>query len=319
MPQAPELGSGEGEMGARHGHEHRSPTGASATALYRSRLLTVFCITLVVLAAEVVGGLLTGSLALLADAGHMLSDVAGLGLALLAVHFAARPASSSKTFGYYRLEILAAVGNAVLLLTVGVLIMVEAVQRFVAPHEIDTGPMLAVALAGMAANAVSLRLLHRGQAASLNLRGAYLEVLGDLLGSVAVVVAAVVIAWTGWRQADPIASVAIGLLILPRTWSLLREAIDVLLEATPKGVDLAHVRAHILAVRGVTDCHDLHAWTITSGMPVLSAHVVLARGTDQGRVLDALGACLKGHFDIEHSTFQLEAPEHRDHEHATHP
>jgi cobalt-zinc-cadmium efflux system protein len=310
-------GSGDGVMGAGHGH--RAPPAASAAGAYRSRLLAVFCIALVVFTAEVVGGLVAGSLALLADAGHMLSDVAGLGLTLLAVHFAARPASGSKTFGYYRVEILAAVGNAVLLLTVAVLIMVEAVRRLLAPPEVATGPMLVIAFAGMAANAVSLWLLRRGQAASLNLRGAYLEVLGDLLGSVAVVVAAAVISLTGWRQADPVASVAIGLLILPRTWSLLREAIDVLLEATPKGVDLAHVRAHILAVRGITDCHDLHAWTITSGMPVLSAHVVLAEGTDQGPVLDALGACLKGHFDIEHSTFQLEAPEHRDHEHATHP
>ena len=179
--------------------------------------------------------------------------------------------------------------------------------------------MLAVAVAGLAANAVSLWTLHRGQAVSLTLRGAYLEVLGDLLGSVAVIVAAIVISVTGWRLADPIASAAIGLLILPRTWALLREAVDVLLEATPKGIDLSHVRAHILAVGGVTGCHDLHAWTITSGMPVLSAHVVLAQGAEPGPVLDALGACLAGHFDIEHSTFQLESPEHRDHEPATHP
>ena len=178
--------------------------------------------------------------------------------------------------------------------------------------------MLAVASAGLVANAVSLWLLRRGQAESLNLRGAYLEVVGDLLGSVAVLAAAAVIALTGLQAADPIASALIGVLILPRTWRLLREAVDVLLEAAPKGVDLAEVRRHLLETPGVGDVHDLHAWTITSGLPVLSAHVVLAPGADAGRVLDGLGDCLAGHFDIEHSTFQLEQPEHRGHEGATH-
>jgi cobalt-zinc-cadmium efflux system protein len=302
-----------------HGHKHAPGHGHSAAGAHRGRLLAVFGLATAVLVAQVAGGVLSGSLALLADAGHMLVDAAGIGLALLAIRFAARPASGTKTFGYYRVEILAAVGNAVLLLTVAALVLIEAAQRLASPPPVASGTMLAVAVAGLAANAVSLWVLHGGQAASLNLRGAYLEVLGDLLGSVAVIVAAVVISLTGWRLADPVASAAIGLLILPRTWALLREAVDVLLEATPKGVDLHHVRAHILAVAGVTDCHDLHAWTITSGMPVLSAHVVLADGADPGRVLDALGACLAGHFDIEHSTFQLESPEHREHEHAFHP
>jgi cobalt-zinc-cadmium efflux system protein len=179
--------------------------------------------------------------------------------------------------------------------------------------------MLAVAVVGLAGNAASMWLLHRGQAESLNLRGAYLEVLGDLLGSVAVIVAAVVIRLTGFQAADPIASALIGLLILPRTWRLLREAVDVLLEAAPRGLDLDEVRRHIVEIPGVVDCHDLHAWTITSGMPVLSVHVVVDEAAAPPAVLDRLGACLSGHFDVEHSTFQLERPGHRDREGTVHP
>jgi cobalt-zinc-cadmium efflux system protein len=295
-------------------HAHPSPAAA-----HRGRLLAVLLLSLGVLVAEVVGGLLTGSLALLADAGHVLADVAGLSLALLAVWFAGRPATPGRTFGWYRAEMLAAAVNAVLLLAVAGLVLVEAWRRLRDPPEVAAVATLAVAVAGLAANAASLWLLRRGQAESLNLRGAYLEVLGDLLGSVAVIVAATVIALTGWRAADPLASAVIGLLILPRTWALLRDAVDVLLEASPKGLDLEEVRRHIRAAPGVVDCHDLHAWTITSGMPVLSVHVVIEDHAAPGAVLDRLGACLAGHFDIEHSTFQLERPEHRDHEGAVHP
>jgi cobalt-zinc-cadmium efflux system protein len=299
------------------GHRHATATGA-----HRRRLAGVLAITLGVMAVEVAAGLLTGSLALLADAGHMLTDAAGVGLALLAAAFAARPATPERTFGYQRLEILAAVGNALLLFGVAAWVLAEAVRRFVSPSEVSTGPMLIVAVAGLVANSLSLLLLRRGQGESLNVRGAYLEVLGDLLGSVAVVVAAVLIRVTGFTRADAIASALIGLLIVPRTWALLREALDVLMEATPKDVDLEEVRQHITATPGVIEVHDLHAWTITSGMPVLSAHVVmepeaLADGGG-GRVLDQLGQCLAGHFDVEHSTFQLEDPAHRDHEHAHH-
>jgi cobalt-zinc-cadmium efflux system protein len=293
--------------------------GHSAAGAHRGRLVAVFLVTLAVLLAEVVGGVLTGSLALLADAGHLLTDLAGIGLALLAVWFGSRPASLERTFGFYRAEILAAVANALLLVGVAAAVLVEAWRRLADPPEVASGPMLAVALAGLAANAVSMWLLRRGQAESLNLRGAYLEVLGDLLGSVAVVVAALVIGLTGWRAADPVASGVIGLLILPRTWALLRDAVDVLLEATPKDVDLAEVRRHILDTPGVAGCHDLHAWTITSGMKVLSVHVVLADGAAQGPVLDRLGACLGDHFDIGHSTFQLEPAGHQEHEGAIHP
>ena len=295
-----------------HDHHH------SAAAAHRGRLRAVFAITVAVLVVEVAGAALSDSLALLADAGHVLADGAGIGLALLAIRFAARPATPQRTFGYYRLEILAAVVNAVLLFGVAGFVLVQAWRRLFEPPEVASGLMLAVAAVGLVANAVCMWLLHGGQRDSLNLRGAYLEVWGDLLGSVAVLAAAAVIAVTGFRAADPIASALIGVLILPRTWRLLREAVDVLLEAAPKGVDLAEVRRHLLETAGVTDVHDLHAWTITSGLPVLSVHVVLERDADAGRVLDGLGDCLAGHFDIEHSTFQLEHPEHRGHEGATH-
>jgi len=289
---------------------------------YRGRLLAVLSITLTTLVVEVIGGLISGSLALLADAGHLLTDAAGVGLALLAAALSARPATPERTFGYHRAEILAAVANAVLLLGVAAFIAIEAVRRFADPPQITPWLMLLVAVVGLLANAGSMLLLRRGQRESLNVRGAYLEVLGDLLGSMAVIVAAVVIMTTGWTRADPVASVAIALLILPRTWALLREAVDVLLEATPKGVDIGSVRDHITGVEGVHDVHDLHVWTITSGLPVMSAHVVV---TDEaladggaGRVLDRLCACLGDHFDVAHCTFQLEATSHRDHEHPHH-
>jgi cobalt-zinc-cadmium efflux system protein len=299
------------------GHTHGIDRGP-----YRGRLLAVLAITAGVLAVEVLGGLISGSLALLADAGHMLTDVASIVLALLALHFATRPATLERTFGYYRLEILAAVANAVLLFLVAVAVFVEAVRRLADPPEVQTGLMLAVAVVGLGANAASLLLLHQGQEHSLNLRGVYLEVAADLLGSVAVIVAAAVIGLTGWERADPVASVVIGLGILPRTWHLLREAVDVLLEATPKGMDLSEVREHIVCTPGVLDVHDLHAWAITSGLPVLSAHVVVddAVLTDgqYGPLLDRLHDCLAGHFDVEHSTFQLEPAGHAEHEGARH-
>jgi cobalt-zinc-cadmium efflux system protein len=294
-------------------HDHKLSSAAQ-----RGRLVAVFAITLAVLVVELVGAALSGSLALLADAGHVLADGAGIGLALLAIRFAVRPATPQRTFGYYRLEILAAVVNAVLLFGVAGFVLVEAWRRLAEPPEVASGLMLAVAAVGLVANGVSMWLLRDGQQRSLNLRGAYLEVWGDLLGSVAVLAAAAVIAVTGFQAADPIASALIGVLILPRTWRLLREAVDVLLEAAPREVDLDEVRRHLLETPGVTDVHDLHVWTITSGLPVLSVHVVLERDADAGRVLDGLGDCLAGHFDIEHSTFQLEQPEHRGHEGATH-
>jgi cobalt-zinc-cadmium efflux system protein len=290
----------------------------TAAAANRSRLVAVFALTLGVFVVELVGGLVSNSLALLADAGHMFTDVAGIGLALLAIWFAGRPANGGRTFGYLRLEILAAVVNAVLLFGVSAFILFEAWRRLSEPPEIATGLMLAVALLGLAANAISLYLLRTAQGESLNMRGAYLEVMGDFAGSAAVIVAAVVIALTGWTAADAVASAVIGLLIFPRTWRLLRDAVDVLLEATPKGMDLDEVRSHVLRAKGVADIHDLHAWTITSGMNVVSAHVVLDEGADPPAVLDELCRCLSGDFDIEHSTFQLESPDRTRLEEASH-
>ncbi len=302
-----------------HGHTHAPGTAAGGQ---RRRLLLVLGLTLAVMAAEIIGGLVSGSLALLADAGHMATDAAGIALALGAVTLAQRPARGRRTFGWQRVEILAAVANGLLLLVVAGYVLMEAVRRIGEPPDIDSGLMLGVAAVGLLVNLGSLAALHRGRAESLNVRGASLEVLADALGSVAVMVAAVVILTTGWAPADIIASAVIGVLVVPRAWQLLREALDVLLEAAPRGVDLGNVRTHILEVDGVLGVHDLHAWTITSGLPVLSAHVVvsdeaLAAGHG-GRVLDALCACLGEHFDVAHCTFQLEAAAHASHEAPVH-
>jgi cobalt-zinc-cadmium efflux system protein len=286
------------------------PHAHSVAARYRGRLIAVFALTLGIFVVEVVGGLLSNSLALLADAGHLFTDVFGIGFALAAIWLAGRPATSERSFGYLRLEILAAVANAVLLFGVSAYVLYEAWRRLAEPPEVASGLMLAVAVVGLIANGVSVVLLREAQGHSLNMRGAYLEVMGDLAGSVAVIVAALVIAATGWRQADAIASAGIAILILPRTWNLLREALDVLLEATPKGINLDHVREHILEAPGVAGVHDLHAWTITSGMNVVSAHVVVGEGAKAGDILDHLGMCLSDDFDVKHSTFQLETPEH---------
>ena len=302
-----------------HSHDHG---GGTAGGKHRRRLVAVLGINAGVLVLQVIGGLASGSLALLADAGHMLTDSTGLVIALVAVSLAARPATASRTFGLQRIEILAALTNGLLLVGVAVWVLIRAVDRWSQPEHVDPGLMLAVALVGAAANAIGLLILRGGKDESLNLRGAYLEVLGDLMGSAAVVVAAVVIMLTGWIRADSIASLAIVVLILPRAWSLLRDVVDVLLEATPKGVDLETVREHIREVSGVVDVHDLHAWTITSGVPVLSAHVVVDEACitegRSGEVLDRLGECLGHHFDVEHCTFQLEPVGHAEHEGARH-
>jgi cobalt-zinc-cadmium efflux system protein len=267
---------------------------------------------------EIVGGVLADSLALIADAAHMATDALGLGMALLAIHFAGLPATTHRTFGYARAEILAALANCLLLLGVGGYVLYEAVQRFLTPAGTDGGLMIVFGAIGLVANSVSLTLLMRGQAESLNVRGAFLEVAADALGSVAVILSAVVILTTGWAAADPIASLVIGLMIVPRTVKLLRETLDVLLEAAPRGVDMAEVRSHILALDGVQDVHDLHAWTITSGMPVLSAHVVVRSDVlsaiGHEKLLHELQGCLGDHFDVEHCTFQLEPVGHAEHE-----
>ncbi|MET7982973.1 MULTISPECIES: cation diffusion facilitator family transporter [unclassified Streptomyces] len=304
--------------GHDHGHAHGAPPAGTATAAYRGRLRVALAITLTVMVAEIFGGLLADSLALVADAAHMATDALGLGMALLAIHFAARPPSENRTFGYARAEILAALANCLLLLVVGGYVLVEAIQRFITPADTHGGLTIAFGVFGLVANMVSLTLLMRGQKDSLNVRGAFLEVAADALGSVAVIVAAVVIMTTGWQAADPIASIAIALMIVPRTWKLLQETLEVLLEAAPKGVDMAEVRAHILALDGVEEVHDLHAWTITSGMPVLSAHVVVStdvlNAIGHEKILHELQGCLGIHFDVEHCTFQLEPSGHAEHE-----
>ncbi|MFE7413707.1 cation diffusion facilitator family transporter [Streptomyces laurentii] len=308
-------------MGAGHDHGHSHggppPTGTAAAA-YRNRLRIALGITLSVMVVEIVGGLVADSLALIADAAHMATDALGLGMALLAIHFANRPPSGNRTFGYARAEILAALANCLLLLGVGGYVLFEAIERFLEPAETKGGLTIVFAVVGLVANIVSLSLLMRGQKDSLNVRGAYLEVLADALGSVTVLIAAGIILLTGWQYADPIASLVIGLMIVPRTVKLLRETLDVLLESAPKGVDMAEVRAHIVALPGVEDVHDLHAWTITSGLPVLSAHVVVTRETldtvGHEQMLHALQGCLGSHFDVEHCTFQLEPAGHAAHE-----
>lgn len=293
-------------------------TARTSLQTYTPRLLAVLGISLSVFIVELAAGLITNSLALLADAGHVLTDVAGVVIALIAVWFSARPGGERRTFGYHRMEILAAVVNAVLLFAVASFVLYHAWGRLQAEPEILTGPMMLVAAIGLVANLISGALLHAGQTQSLNIRGAYLEVVGDALGSIAVLVAGGVITLTGLRAADAIAAALIGLLIVPRTWGLLRDAIDVLLEATPRGVDISHVRRHILDAPGVTDVHDLHVWAITSGLNVISAHVVLAEGADPDLALDSLSRCLSDHFDMEHSTFQLETADRQQLEVARH-
>jgi cobalt-zinc-cadmium efflux system protein len=303
-------------MGTGDGH------AMTATNAHRNRLMVVLVITFAVLIAEVVGGLIAGSLALLADAGHVLTDATGLIMALIAALLATRAATVKRTFGLQRAEVLAALGNALLLVAVAVWVLIMAVERLREPVEIRSGLMLAVAVVGALANLAGLLVLRPAQSKSFNMRGAYLEVFGDFVGSLAVIVAAVLILITGWTPFDPIASLAIVILIIPRAWSLLREVVDVLLEATPRGVDLDEVRNHIMRVRGVVDVHDLHAWTITSGVPVLSAHVIVDHACisegRSGEVLDRLGECLGGHFDVSHCTFQLEPVGHQEHEAAHH-
>ena len=305
-------------MGTGHGHAHAPGRGLTATGRYRGRLTAVLVITIGIAAAEVIGALVSGSLVLLADAAHMAADAAGVGLSLLAAYMATRPATDRRTFGYARAEILAATVNALVLLGMAVFIIVEAARRLASPPPVDADVMVIFGVVALAGNAVSLVLLRHGQAESLNVRGAFLEVASDTFGALAVIVTGVVVGLTGFALADPIASLAVAVLILPRTWRLLRDAVDVLLEASPRGVDLTEVRTHMTALDGVVGVHDLHAWTITSGLPVLSAHVVVDPGVlANGRsavMLDALQACLHGHFDVAHSTFQLEPASHAGHE-----
>lgn len=300
------------------GHDH------AAQQSNRTRLIVAIGIVACVLVVEVIGAWLTGSLALLADAGHMFSDLAGLVIALLATVVAARPATDRQTFGFQRAEVFGALINGLILLAVAVSVVIGAASRLFSaqPGEVSGGPMLVVAVIGLVANVVALVLLRPTAGTSINMRGAYLEVLGDALGSVAVIVAAAIILITGFTRADAIASLLIAAMIAPRAYMLLRDVVRVLSESAPGDTDVAQIRDHILATRGVVAVHDVHVWAITSGAHVFSAHVVVEPGVlsshGAGRLLDELSDCLSHHFDVAHSTFQLEPAEHAAHEDQSH-
>ncbi|RSM41951.1 cation transporter [Actinoplanes sp. ATCC 53533] len=291
-------------MGA--GHDH-GQTAVRAGQRHRGRLWGAFALLAVFMVVEAVAAWVTGSLALLSDAGHMFTDVLGLGMALAAIYAASRTNTDpQRTFGTYRLEVLAALANAVLLFGVAIYVLVEAVRRFSEPPEVLAGPMMIVAVAGLLANVVAFLLLRSGAKESLNVRGAYLEVLGDLLGSVGVIIAAAVIAVTDWWYADPIIAVAVGLFILPRTYQLARAAIRVLVQAAPEHIDVPAVQTTLATVPGVAQVHDLHIWTLTSGMDVASAHLRLGDGADTAQVLAAARTALDEKFGIDHATLQVE-------------
>lgn len=255
--------------------------------------------------AEAVGGWLTGSLALLADAAHMLSDCAALGLSLFAVRIAQRPADARRTYGYYRTEVLAALVNGATLGAISIFIFLEALERFSSPVAVDGAPMLGIATGGLVVNVAGLVILHRGRSESLNLRGAWLHVLTDALGSVQAIAAGALIWAFGWNWVEPLASVAIGLLVIYSSWSLLRDTVAVLMEGAPAHIDVDEVREAVLALPGVRDVHDLHVWTITSGMDSLSAHVVV-EGTPEHEALSVIRATLAERFGIQHQTIQVE-------------
>ncbi|MGH7331697.1 MAG: cation diffusion facilitator family transporter [Candidatus Rokuibacteriota bacterium] len=277
------------------------------TGAHARRLAWTLGLTGGFLLVEVAGALWTGSLALLADAGHMLTDAGGLALALFAVWLASKPPTAAKTYGYYRAEILAALANAVVLLVISAFILYEAYRRFLTPADVLAGPMLAVAVGGLVVNLAAMRLLHAGAEESLNVKGAYLEVLSDALASLGVIIAAGVVLATGWRLADPIVGAAIGLFIIPRTWALLRQAVDVLLESTPAHINLTDVEQAMQTVSGVRQVHDLHVWTLTSGKYAMSGHVLVDDLIASDRILRALHALLHERFDIDHTTIQPES------------
>lgn len=287
-----------GHVGSAAGHGER-------------RLWLVVGLTGTYLVVEVLGGWLTGSLALLADAGHMFTDVVGLGLALAAIRLARRPPTPRRTYGFYRAEILGALANSLLLFAMAGYVLFEAWHRLQAPPDVHSIPMLLVAAGGLVVNLSGMALLRAGAQESLNLRGAYLELFSDLLGSLGAIVAAVVIAVTGWSLVDPLVSLGIGLFILPRTWRLLMGAVDILLEATPAHVPVAEVEAAMRRIAGVHSIHDLHIWTITSGFVALSSHV-LATGRSADSVLHDLRQLLHDQFGIAHVTLQIESPDHAD-------
>lgn len=299
-------------------HDHAPAAGGIRSASHRRLLAISLTLTATIMVVQVVGALLTGSLALLADAAHMFTDASALVIALIAAAVAARPADDRRTFGYQRAEVFGALVNAIILIVLSGWVGIEAIGRLLNPGEVEVagGLMLVVAVAGLLANAISMWLLSRAQRTSINVRGAYLEVMGDLIGSAMVIVAAIVIVTTGWMPADAIASMAIAVLIIPRAIALLREVFSVLSESAPKGTAVADIRQHLLDYDGVVGVHDVHVWQLTRGAPVFTAHVsvepaLLADGRS-ARLLADMQECLAAHFDVEHSTFQIEPAERTD-------
>lgn len=298
-------------MGHGHGHGHGEMSGAgSSSSRYVRQLGISLAILVAFLVLEVVVGLLASSLALLSDAAHMLTDVLGLGMALAAIVAARRSrAAPSRTFGLYRLEVLAALGNALLLFGVAGWILYEAVQRFVDPPVVPGLPVLLAATAGLAANLVVFALLRRGAQESINVRGAYLEVLADTLGSVGVLLSGAVTLAFGWRYADPVVAVAIGLFVLPRTAKLAAQAVRILVQQAPRGLDVRAIERDLVALPAVTEVHDLHVWTLTSGMEVLTSHVCVEQPGEMSAALDRAQRMLAERYGIDHATLQVELPD----------
>ncbi|KSV95476.1 cation diffusion facilitator family transporter [Sinorhizobium sp. GL28] len=293
------------------GDHHHADVGSTPV----SRLWASLGLTGGFMLAEVVGGVLTGSLALISDAMHMLTDTAALAIALVAIHVGRRPSDLLRNYGYARFEILAAAFNALLLLAVAFYILYEAWKRLSEPQEIQSGGMLVIAVIGLLVNLASMRLLTSHKDESLNVKGAYLEVWSDMLGSLAVIVGAAVIWFTGWKWVDSLLAVGIGFMVFPRTWVLLKECINILLEGVPPGVRLADVHATIAAVPGVISVHDLHLWAITQNQPSLTAHAVLAEGADGETVRRAIEERLRQEFDLHHTTLQMEREDRATTEH----
>ena len=295
-----------------HSHAGHTHGGGTAAGQHKGRLKAALVLTASFMVVQAVGGLVTGSLALLADSAHMLTDAGGLALALIAIRFAERPATPQKTYGYVRLEILSALLNAVVLLLLTIFILYEAADRFLNPPPIMAGPMLAVAVLGLAVNLASMKLLAAGSSESLNVKGAYFEVMSDMLGSLGVIIAALIVMFTGWRLADPIVGAGIGLFIIPRTWSLLKQAVHILMEGTPPEIDLVLLEKTIKEIAGVVSIHDLHVWTITSGLDSMSCHVVIADMTRARETLLAVNETMKSQFNLTHTTIQIEDQALRD-------
>ncbi|MBX9879131.1 MAG: cation diffusion facilitator family transporter [Candidatus Obscuribacterales bacterium] len=296
-------------MSTSHNHHSHTHGHGSFRQESKSRLLIVLYVTAAYMLAEIVGAYYTKSLGLLADAGHMLSDVGSLILALVAIWFGSRPPNPLKTYGYYRSEILAGLINGVLLVGLSVFILFESYQRLSDPPEVKSLPMLVVAVMGLLVNLVAFKLLHGVSKESVNMKAAYLEVMSDLLATVGVIVAAVIMLATGWYMADPIISGLIGLMILPRTWNLLKECTNVLMEGTPGHIDLVKLRNAMLAVPGVVEMHDIHVWTITSGRDAMSGHVTINREVPAENVLSSITRIAQDEFGINHTTFQVEETE----------